>query len=421
MLRLVSIGLVGVASADVLPIVGTPYGFEWVKNLTNITHPGYAFLPKELPGQLVLNRFGATPFFGKSYVSLVDVNTGAVDDLATNIDWPNVATTVDASVFGFTAIIVGSGFLVPTHTTGGIWVLEASASPTTLKQPVKITKDIKSWKPESGWFYHVAEVVDMNNDGLADIVTSRCADSVLPASVDPKKGKLVWLEQPKENAFDGTPWIEHQIQDGPDFLFARSPKSTPTNFQACSAEFIGEQLTYVHGDASTGVYSTRVVDDELGPGFGCSWVDLNGDGNLDLMATNHVNQNGKVTAYTWEGDLADNATKVTKYTLASNFSAVSDKTGQAAPGDAIAFFVEPAKTTGKPLVLVSEDNGNAIFILVPASVDPDNWDYHKQELSFIGADVGRIAIGDTDNDGFNELFVPAYDLDQLVHFKFVNI
>eukprot|EP00966_Prymnesium_polylepis_P061722 1432419-Prymnesium_polylepis.1 len=98
---------------------------------------------------MVMTRFDATPVFGKSYISLVDLKTKSVENIATAIEcaahsaqtpggrlrgplrpcargslllrrsWPNVPTTLNASVFGFTVVVVGSGFLVPSHTTGG--------------------------------------------------------------------------------------------------------------------------------------------------------------------------------------------------------------------------------------------------------------------------------------------------------------
>jgi len=398
-------------------IADAEYQFERVRNYTGLDHAGYGFLSDLLPGSLLLNRFGAAPIFGKSQVSLVNLTSGDVKDLATNIDWPNVATIIDEKTFGFKAAIIGSGFLVPTHTNGGIWIVELDTEPKVLtKGPVKITKDLKTWKPESGWFYHRGELIDMNGDGLLDIVTSRCAYSVVPWNK--KEGKLVWLEHPTHGALDGTPWTEHAIADGPDFLFEPAPKAVSGDeFGACAAEYVGERLTYVHGSEKLG-YSTRVVDAELGHGFGCTWVDLNGDGKLDLLATNHLNQGGSVFAYTWDGDLGDNSSTVHKHVLATGFNAATTGAGQAAPGDAIPFFVETKNAHGKPLILVSADNGNYICYLVPnAPNDPSDWTYTKKMIEFIGVDVGRPAIADTDGDGYNEIFVPAYDAGQVLQYK----
>lgn len=417
--------LVGRGVGETVNIVNTNYELSWVRNLTGLDHAGYAFISDVLPGKLVLTQFGAAPFFGKSLVSLVDLAAESHAPLATNIDWPNEATIVDETVFGFKAVIVGAGFLVPSHTTGGIWVMEASEEPVHLKEPVKITKDMnKPFRPDSGWFYHKASLVDMNGDGLLDIVTSRAEFSV--ESWNDKRGKFVWLEQPKADALSGQPWAEHEIADGPDFIFSLKPAAAglssdgtqATQIEACAAEFIAKRVQFISGSEATG-YKSRVVDDQSGPGFGCMWSDLNGDGKLDIIATNHLNQNGSVYAYSWDGDLKDEATQIHKHVLATGFSAATTSAGQASPGDAIPFFISTKDHQGKPCIFVSGDNGNDIYILVPmAPTDPNDWTYAKQRLAFLGADVGRIAIADTDGDGYNELFIPAYDLGMLVHYKF---
>merc|ERR1712216_342162 len=100
---------------------------------------------------------------------------------------------------------------------------------------------------------------------------------------------------------------------------------------------------------SSGHVASRVVDSDSGPGFSVYWVDVNNDGKLDLLATNHLNQNGSVFAYTWQGDLRDNNTVVHKHVLASGFSAVTTKTGTASPGDVVAFT---PRNGSKPFVFV---------------------------------------------------------------------
>merc|ERR1712187_268361 len=115
---------------------------------------------------------------------------------------------------------------------------------------------------------------------------------------------------------------------------------------------------------------------------------------------------------------ADSSTVIHRHVLATGFSAVSDAQGTASPGDAIPFYATTAATDAKPLLLVSADNGNYLCVLVPdAPKDPRDWTYSKQMIEYIGADVGRPAIGDVDGDGYNELYVPAYDAGQVLQYK----
>lgn len=406
----------GLSAADTgtIPIVGGKYEMQWVRNIS-VHKPGYSQLPSEVPGKMIITSFEGTPFFAKHAVYALDLAEEATSKPAMLpgtdvIDWPNAATGIPKDVFGFEAVVVGSGFLVPSHTTGGVWVMEATSTPKSLSGPVKITKDKSEVLPDSGWFYHLTYFMDFNGDGRMDILTSRCQYGVWPWAK--KRGELLWLEQPDKQPLSGAPWVEHHLADGPDFLFCVHPNEK----WLATPEFIGERIVF-YERSSNGTLQSRLLDDQSGPGFGCSWVDLNGDGRLELLVTNHKMQDGSVYAYEFDGDDFAQA-GVSRHILASGFSAATQSQGQASPGDAVAFHPMAAAKDEKPHILVSGDNSNSLFILVPTSQSMHDWSYTKQELAWLGADIGRPSMVDADQNGFVDLFVPAYDNDEIVHYKF---
>mmetsp|Transcript_86346 Transcript_86346/g.152874 ORF Transcript_86346/g.152874 Transcript_86346/m.152874 type:complete len:433 (+) Transcript_86346:60-1358(+) len=411
---LVVLAYLGHAVADTIPIAGGKYAMQWVRNIS-VHRPGYTQLPPEVPGKMIITSFEGTPFFAKHAVYALDIAkeaTSAPELLpgSDTIDWPNAATGIPRDVFGFEAVALGNGFLVPSHTTGGVWIMEATATPTKLPAPVKITKDKHDSLPDSGWFYHMTYFMDLNNDGRLDILTSRCQYGVWPWAK--KRGELLWLEQPSENALSGEPWAEHHLADGPDFLFCMHPNEK----WLAAPEYVGERVVF-YSRLPNGTLQSRVLDDHSGPGFGCSWKDLNGDGRLELLVTNHLNQNGSVFAYEFDREDFPKA-GVSRHVLATGFHAMSDAQGTASPGDAVAFH-PMTSADEKPHILVSGDNSNSLFMLVPTSASNRSWSYVKQELTFLGADIGRPSLTDVDKDGFTDLYVPAYDNDVIVHYKFM--
>jgi len=363
----------------------------------------------------VITSFEPTPFGGKNGVFMADVGaqSGPVQELpgSEKINWPNSITALHEDVFGFSAVVVGNGFLVPSHTTGAIYVMEASPEPKTQLKPVQITKNMAEKKPDSGWFYHQAHFVDMDGDGKKDVLTARCQYGVWPWAK--KRGELVWLKQPETGALSGNPWEEHQLAAGPDFLFCVHP--TSERLALVAPEFINEKIVY-WWQKEDGTMASRVLDEQSGPGFSCSWEDLNGDGKLELLATNHAAANGSVYVYSFAGDDLTTA-EVTRHVLATGFTPFKVATGQASPGDAIAFRPE-VHSTGKPHIFLSGDNSNSIFLLTPKSEDVNDWSYETEKIADLGADVGRPSIGDVDGDGFADVFVPAFDIKQILHYQF---
>jgi len=398
--------LAGCAAGD---LRGHEFELDLKESISMPIPPGFTALSPQLPGKLVVTSFEATPFVGKNGVFLVDVgsHSGPAQELpgSGQINWPNSITTLNASVFGFAAVAVGNGFLVPTHTTGGVYVMEASTQPSTLQEPVKISKDM------SGWFYHQAHFVDMDGDGLLDVLTARCEYAVWPWAK--KRGELVWLKQPAKDALAGPPWEEHELGPGPDFLFCVHPNSS--RLALVAPEFVSGRVVYWFMQQN-GTMSSRLLDDTIGPGFSCSWTDLNADGHLDLLVTNHAAVNGSVFAYSFSSDDIASA-QITRHVLATGFTPAKIDKGKASPGDALAFQPQ-INSTEKPYIFVSGDNSNSIFLLTPVSKDQSDWTYSLEEVQDFGADIGRPSIGDVDGNGFADIFVPVYDSKRVVHYEF---
>jgi len=390
-------------------VAAASYDLQIKDNISIPLPPGFTALSQHLPGKLVVSSFEATPFIGRNGVFMADVGktSGLAEELpGTNkLNWPNSLTVVNESVFGFTAIALGDGFLVPSHTTGGVYIMEASPKPETLKLPVKITED------KSGWFYHQAEFLDVDGDGLEDVITARCEYSVFPWIK--KQGELVWLKHPAKDALSGEPWQENPMGPGPDFLFCMKPGKT---FALVAPEYISGKVVYWY--MKDGKLSTRILDMSIGPGFSCSWEDLNNDGHLDLLVTNHRVTNGSVFAYTFSSSEVETAI-VTRHVLATGFTPSKVKTGNASPGDAVAFRPK-IKDETKPWIFVSGDNSNSIFMLTPKSEAADDWSYVTKKVADVGVDVGRPSIADVDLDGFADIFVPLYNAKKVAHYTFTS-
>lgn len=94
------------------------------------------------------------------------------------------------------------GFLVPGHSNGGVYIVKMDDDDIT--QTISTTKI--STEPE-GYFYHMGQWLDLNQDGRLDFLTAR-------SNAQAGGGELVWFEHPKEG-LEGT-WNEHIVTRGPD-------------------------------------------------------------------------------------------------------------------------------------------------------------------------------------------------------------
>ena len=70
------------------------------------------------------------------------------------------------------------------------------------------------------------------------------------------------------------------------------------------------------------------------------------------------------------------------------------------------------------ILLTGDDDGNVYMFENDADNDPSVWSYTYQSFFYAQGTVGSPAIKDVDNDGFMEIFIPAYSAGELHVYTF---
>ena len=344
-------------------------------------------------------------------------------DLDDEAKWPNMASFVPTGTLGVAfpaaAVLEAGGFFVsPAKATGEIALLNLKQLPGGAPRKTKISTD------KGGWFYHEAKWMDVNGDGLLDAVAARAHKPVLGAA----HSELVAYVQP---VVAHETWSELVLTDGgvgPGVGFSLVELDGDNKTQVVASQFFAAQdlsiwwcdAPHWSGCGSTGERGARapaaksvVIDrdpDKAGF-FAVSWVDLNGDGRKDLLATTNE-ANGRGGVYAYEQPRGDWRTeKWTKHTLATGYKpTLPFLPGRGSPGAALAFL--PARQQRRPSVLVSADDGGFVDLLTPLS--SIGWGYLKQRLVNSSGTIGSLAVADLSggvpgsSTGATHFVVPLY-------------
>jgi hypothetical protein len=404
-------------------------------------------LPAPLGPSLVISAFTGNPLAADAvdvvygigaYLGNVSKAGKAVEQLTTAVTWPNEVTLIDNTTgLGISSgLLVAGGFLVPPKTVGAVTAL--TLSPTgAVTRTSKLSVDDGN-VILGGYFYHRALFHDMDGDGLLDVVAARATKPLFGG----QNGQLVWLKHPSgvpdPLAPSALPWAETVLTNGswsPDVLYSLTSLRDDADEQIFYTSFFtGGGLGMVQcvgcstagkGDGSTWAKSAltiTVLDATIGPSFDVQVVDLNGDGRLDLLVTNHVDNatdggNPQSGVFAYEAPLAPapltNASAWTKHTLASGFAVREWGPNQAAPGAFQWYFPcgSPQGPSGpKPYALIGGDGDQRAYVLSPSSPsDPSDWTYALTELWDCKGTVGASVVADVNGDGCVEVFVPCYD------------
>ena len=332
-----------------------------------LQHAAVASIAASFPGSegpaLLLTTFGP---IGKDSVLAIpnirDLMHSGVDPHPVTLDaaakWPNMARFLPSvqGLSNFTPSVLEAGgfFVSPAKSTGEVALLGLATLPGA-PQKTKVSTD------KAGWFYHEADLLDVNGDGRLDVVAARAQKPLLGHA----SSELVAFIQPSGNSL---PWQEEILtsgQRGPGVGFTLVDLDGDMRTEVVASQFFAEQDLSVwwcdaphwsscaNGTASVAQHTIIDTDIDKAGFFAVSWQDLNGDGKKDLLATtNEANGHGGVYAYEQPpGNWRQNKWK--KHTLATGYQPIMPfLPGRGSPGAAQAFHAHELHPN-LPSILVS--------------------------------------------------------------------
>jgi len=263
-----------------------------------------------------------------------------------------------------------------------------------------------------------------------DVVAARAIKPIIVGSTD---SEIVWFK----NNGDGKWGHTQVITKGPGVGFNMADIDGDGKAEIIATEFFLHQQLAIYSCAESSwakcadkQSAVETVLDTTGPFFQCSWVDLNSDGKMDILAT--VQQNevdgktipGKVLAFEQPAAWTAGNANWKRRVLADGYMPQPKvPKGSGSPGSASAFHMDAA-TAAKPHVILSGDDGGVVDVLSPVSHSRDDWTYTKQTLYTSHAStvqgvntIGTVLVADINGDSKPELFVASYAESKLLMFS----
>jgi len=333
--------------------------------------------------------------------------------------WPNEAQRVPDGVLPFEAIVVPEGFHV-TFEPGRLTLIDLddpNRQTYLIHQSLqegdgrcKLPSHSKFDPLVQPRFYHIVKWFDMDNDGLRDAVTVRSGFKVQGKVCLDAAGEVVWFKNPGAGIDPNVEWEENIVVGYPtdpygadismdifDFEGDGVPEIVGTNFFNGSAISIyGAPVgdTWADVDPTTNPARNTQINTGNGEPFNVRIVDLNGDGSMDVLATNHQGDNcfagitldpnpGRVYAIEQpaSGDLFNDPwpEHILKDNIRPNptYPTPASGPGRLGPGLAQPFWFSAVKEAQgrKPWILVGGDEASKVWVLKPNSEDANDWNY----------------------------------------------
>jgi len=153
--------------------------------------------------------------------------------------------------------------------------------------------------------------------------------------------------------------------------------------------------------------------------FDLTLVDVNRDGNIDILFTVVAQNGGSVEVY----EIPQNDFRVIanyrKHMIASGFNSRNGGAAGRSPGFARAFY-STATTNQKPWIWVSGGDDGRAYYLRPLSQTATNWEYETVVVVDKGPNqnIGGMAVADINGNGPKEMFVSTHGLNEVSVYTF---
>lgn len=372
--------------------------------------------------------------------------------------WPfiNTPQVFDADGDGIRDIVVQTGFLL---TNGGAHFVMRGTANDNLEFPHsnRVYFDNSTRKEFSdNYYWHETEQVDLDEDGLLDLVTTSAQTQRIPQNPlgspvcdeaqQPNNRcaelKVEWYRNTGTTDLAGAPVFEYfqiapELQFGGVFIKMHDIDGDGDQDIALTQFFGPPQIPSIvwlenveapaADNAFQGVWALHEIDSSIGLGYHMEFADLNGDGNIDLVVGNHNNQddprmvdgdgNTILPGMFWFEIPDDPAADEpwTKHVISEDFRVTIDygssPHSQGVPG---IFNVGDINMDGRLDIAVPGDGNSLLYAFL------QNADGSFEEIIVdTGKTFGMAIVTDVDGDGHNEIVAAnhnALDGEQRVDF-----